>query len=104
MGPQYVVYCIYQRYHITPRYIKAAMANKIVHPEIRLEIGLMGSLFIPASVLIFGFTSRASIHWLAHSYNLISLLTPYVIGLSPLLAPLFTSLGYSSTSNPFLYT
>ncbi|KAJ6620281.1 major facilitator superfamily domain-containing protein [Mycena sp. CBHHK59/15] len=60
----YVVYCIYQKYHIAPRYIRAAMANKTVQPEIRLEIGLMASLLIPASVLIFGFTSRASIHWI----------------------------------------
>ncbi|KAJ6606381.1 major facilitator superfamily domain-containing protein [Mycena vulgaris] len=60
----YVVYCIYQRYHIMPRYIKAAMANKAVQPEIRLEIGLMASLFIPASMLIFGFTARANIHWI----------------------------------------
>ncbi|KAJ7168339.1 major facilitator superfamily domain-containing protein [Mycena crocata] len=60
----YIGYCIYQKYHITPRYIRAAMANRVVHPEIRLEIGLIASLFIPASVLIFGLTSRASIHWI----------------------------------------
>jgi hypothetical protein len=35
-----------------------------VAPEIRLEIGLVGSLFIPTSVLMFGFTSKASIHWI----------------------------------------
>jgi hypothetical protein len=35
-----------------------------VAPEIRLEIGLMASIFIPTSVLIFGFTSKASIHWI----------------------------------------
>jgi hypothetical protein len=44
-----------------PRYIKAG-GN--VAPEIRLEIGLIGSIFIPTSVLIFGFTSKANIHWI----------------------------------------
>jgi len=57
----YVVYCLYQKYHIAPRYAKAG-GN--VAPEIRLEIGLMASIFIPTSVLIFGFTSKASIHWI----------------------------------------
>ena len=58
---QYAVYCIYQKYHIAPRYAKAGGA---VAPEIRLEIGLIASIFIPTSVLIFGFTSKASIHWI----------------------------------------
>jgi DHA1 family multidrug resistance protein-like MFS transporter len=55
------VYCFYQKYHIEPRYVKA---RGNVAPEIRLEIGLIGSIFIPTSVLIFGFTSKASIHWI----------------------------------------
>jgi DHA1 family multidrug resistance protein-like MFS transporter len=50
-------------YHIAPRYARAAAAGKEVPPEIKLEIGLMASIFIPASVLIFGFTSKATIHW-----------------------------------------
>jgi DHA1 family multidrug resistance protein-like MFS transporter len=58
---QYVVYCLYQKYHIGPRYAKAG-GN--VAPEIRLEIGLIASLFIPTSVLMFGFTSKASISWI----------------------------------------
>jgi DHA1 family multidrug resistance protein-like MFS transporter len=57
----YVVYCLYQKYHIGPRYAKAG-GN--VAPEIRLEIGLVASLFIPTSVLMFGFTSKASISWI----------------------------------------
>jgi hypothetical protein len=52
-----------QMYHITPRYARAAAANKTVAPEIKLEIGLMASIFIPTSVLIFGFASKASIPW-----------------------------------------
>ena len=61
---QYTVYCLYQKYHIAPRYQRAEDAGKQVAPEIRLEIGLMGSIFIPTSVLIFGFASKESIHWI----------------------------------------
>ncbi|KAK0492776.1 major facilitator superfamily domain-containing protein [Armillaria luteobubalina] len=46
----------YPKYHIAPRYAKAA--------ETRPEIGLIASIFIPTSVLIFGFTSKESIHWM----------------------------------------
>jgi MFS transporter, DHA1 family, multidrug resistance protein len=35
-----------------------------VAPEIRLEIGLIASIFIPTSVLMFGFTSKPDIHWI----------------------------------------
>ena len=48
-------------YSSGPRYAKAG-GN--VAPEIRLEIGLIASLFIPTSVLMFGFTSKASISWI----------------------------------------
>ncbi|KAJ7791962.1 major facilitator superfamily domain-containing protein [Mycena olivaceomarginata] len=47
-----------------PRYARAAAANTEVAPEIRLEIGLMASIFIPTSVLIFGFASKSSVHWI----------------------------------------
>jgi len=57
----YAAYCVYQKYHIEPRYVKAGGA---VAPEIRLEIGLIGSIFIPTSLLMFGFTSKANIHWI----------------------------------------
>ncbi|KAJ7302986.1 major facilitator superfamily domain-containing protein [Mycena albidolilacea] len=60
----YTVYCLYQMYHIAPRYARAAAANKEVPPEIKLEIGLIASIFIPTSVLIFGFASKPSIHWI----------------------------------------
>ncbi|KAJ7802222.1 major facilitator superfamily domain-containing protein [Mycena olivaceomarginata] len=63
-GLTYTVYCIYQKYHIAPRYARAAAANTEVAPEIRLEIGLMASIFIPTSLLIFGFASKASVHWI----------------------------------------
>jgi DHA1 family multidrug resistance protein-like MFS transporter len=58
---QYAAYCLYQKYHIASRYAKAGGA---VAPEIRLEIGLIASIFIPTSVLMFGFTSKADIHWI----------------------------------------
>ncbi|KAJ7627407.1 major facilitator superfamily domain-containing protein [Roridomyces roridus] len=60
----YALYCLYQKYHINPRYARAEAAGKIVAPEIKLEIGLIGSIFIPTSVLIFGFASRTSVHWM----------------------------------------
>ncbi|KAF8077694.1 major facilitator superfamily domain-containing protein [Lyophyllum atratum] len=60
----YTAYCLYQMYHIEPRIRRAEAAGKEIAPEIRLEIGLMASLFIPTSVLIFGFASKESIHWI----------------------------------------
>ena len=58
---QYTAYCLYQKYYIGPLYVKT---GGMVPPEIRLEIGLMASIFIPTSILIFGFTSKADIHWI----------------------------------------
>jgi DHA1 family multidrug resistance protein-like MFS transporter len=60
---QYTVYCLYQMYHMAPRNARAAAAGKDLSPEIKLEIGLMASIFIPTSVLIFGFASKTTIHW-----------------------------------------
>ncbi|KAJ7778840.1 major facilitator superfamily domain-containing protein [Mycena maculata] len=60
----YTAYCLYQKYHIAPRYARALAVNTDVAPEIRLEIGLMASIFIPTSVLIFGFSSKASVPWI----------------------------------------
>ncbi|PBK69271.1 MFS general substrate transporter [Armillaria solidipes] len=60
----YFVYVLYQMYHIAPRYARADVEGKEIAPEIRLEIGLMASIFIPTSVLIFGFASKESIHWI----------------------------------------
>ncbi|KAJ6466087.1 hypothetical protein DFH09DRAFT_1346178 [Mycena vulgaris] len=52
------------KYHIAPCYARATAANTEVAPEIRLEIGLMASIFIPTSVLLFGSSSKASVHWI----------------------------------------
>ncbi|KAJ7650947.1 major facilitator superfamily domain-containing protein [Roridomyces roridus] len=56
-------YFLYQIYLIGPRYARAAAENKAVPPEILLEIGLLPAFFIPTSVMMFGFTAKASIHW-----------------------------------------
>ncbi|KAJ7052619.1 major facilitator superfamily domain-containing protein [Mycena amicta] len=50
--------------HSHPDFCEPEAANVEVAPEIRLEIGLIGSIFIPTSILIFGFASRASVHWI----------------------------------------
>ncbi|KAJ7778241.1 major facilitator superfamily domain-containing protein, partial [Mycena metata] len=60
----YAAYCIYQKYHIASRYARAAANNTDVAPEIRLEIGLIASIFIPTSLLIFGFSAKASVPWI----------------------------------------
>lgn len=60
----YTAYCLYQKYHLAPRSSRAEAAGKELAPEVRLEIGFMASIFIPTSVLIFGFASKESIHWI----------------------------------------
>ncbi|KAJ7785821.1 putative caffeine resistance protein [Mycena metata] len=60
----YALYCVYNIYHINPRAARAAADNKELSPEVKLEIGLLASIFIPTSILIFGFASKASIHWI----------------------------------------
>lgn len=39
------------------------VAKHGLKPEMLLEIGLMASVFIPVSLLMFGWTARASVHW-----------------------------------------
>ncbi|KAF7978666.1 hypothetical protein HWV62_45194 [Athelia sp. TMB] len=56
----YTVYALYNRYHMEPRMAR----NPNLAPEARLEIGLMASIFIPVSLFIFGWASRASVHWI----------------------------------------
>lgn len=38
--------------------------NGQIKPEKRMPIAIVGSLFVPASLLWFGWTARASIHWI----------------------------------------
>ncbi|KZP04822.1 MFS general substrate transporter [Athelia psychrophila] len=56
----YTFYVLYNRYHMEPRIAR----NPNLAPEARLEIGLMASIFIPISLFIFGWASRASVHWI----------------------------------------
>ena len=44
-----------------PRYEK----NPDLAPEARLELALFAAFFIPVSLFIFGWSSRASVHWIA---------------------------------------
>ncbi|KAE9398799.1 MFS general substrate transporter [Gymnopus androsaceus JB14] len=60
----YTFYALYQKLHIEPRADRATAAGKSLAPEVRLEIGLIASLFVPTSLLIFGFGSRENVHWI----------------------------------------
>ncbi|KAJ7036550.1 major facilitator superfamily domain-containing protein [Mycena alexandri] len=60
----YAFYCLYIIFHLDPRTARAAADNKELAPEVKLELGLMASISIPTSVLIFGFASKASIPWI----------------------------------------
>ncbi|KAG7085628.1 hypothetical protein E1B28_003175 [Marasmius oreades] len=56
----YIAYCLYLRYHFQPR----SDRNPDLVVEARLEFGLMASIFIPVSLLVFGWTARESVHWI----------------------------------------
>ncbi|KAJ4490822.1 major facilitator superfamily domain-containing protein [Lentinula aciculospora] len=60
----YIAYALYQKYLFEPRSIRAISQGAQLAPETRLEIGLIGSLCIPVSLFIFGFASRANVHWI----------------------------------------
>jgi DHA1 family multidrug resistance protein-like MFS transporter len=51
---------LYQKYHIEPRFVR----DGGLAPEVRLEVALIGGICIPISLFIFGWTSRADIHWI----------------------------------------
>ncbi|GAA5855523.1 hypothetical protein JCM8547_007870 [Rhodosporidiobolus lusitaniae] len=56
----YVLYCWYQLRYLNPRKER----NPHLGPEVYLELGLLASLVVPVSLLLFGWTSRAEIHWI----------------------------------------
>ncbi|KAJ3767819.1 major facilitator superfamily domain-containing protein [Lentinula raphanica] len=60
----FFIYIAYLKYHFQPRIIKAISTNTPFPPEALLELGLIASITIPLSLFLFGFTSRASIHWI----------------------------------------
>ncbi|PWN46852.1 MFS general substrate transporter [Violaceomyces palustris] len=57
-------YVAYLKYVYNPRFHRK-LAQGIMVPEDRLEIALFASIFIPISLLLFGWTSRSSVHWIA---------------------------------------
>ncbi|KAI5475408.1 MFS transporter, DHA1 family, multidrug resistance protein [Pseudohyphozyma bogoriensis] len=54
-------YILYQKYHMIPRIMK----NPELPPEARLELGIVAGCIVPISLFMFGWTSRASVHWMA---------------------------------------
>lgn len=53
-------YIAYQRYVVIPDFKKTG----ILVPESRLKVAIFGSFIVPIALLIFGWTSRASVHWM----------------------------------------
>ncbi|TNY24584.1 putative caffeine resistance protein [Rhodotorula diobovata] len=56
----FTFYVLYQKYHMNPR----ADRDPNLQPEARLEIALYAAPFIPASLLLFGWSARESVHWI----------------------------------------
>lgn len=57
--PKVAVYIWYQNHRLQPR-----MENDPnFRDEHRLEMGIPAGFFVPVSLLIFGWTSRESVHW-----------------------------------------
>ncbi|GAA5851013.1 hypothetical protein JCM9279_005258 [Rhodotorula babjevae] len=56
----FTAYWAYQKYHMNPRMER----DPDLKPEARLEIALIAAPFIPASLLIFGWSARESVHWM----------------------------------------
>lgn len=60
MFRQFAAYVAYNKYHMEPRYAR----NPDLAPETRLELALVAACFIPVSLLMFGWSSRESVHWI----------------------------------------
>jgi DHA1 family multidrug resistance protein-like MFS transporter len=61
-----VAYALYLRYFFIPRARQEhAEKGKPVEPEAWLQAGLVGVWGVPAGLLIFAWTARADIHWIA---------------------------------------
>lgn len=56
---QFILYVLYQHYHLRPRILN----DPNFAPENRLELGLVAGAFIPISLLMFGWGARESVHW-----------------------------------------
>ncbi|KAH8927002.1 MFS general substrate transporter [Atractiella rhizophila] len=53
-------YAAFQYYHVEPKFRRTG----VLVPEERLQVALVASLFIPVSLLLFGWLSRPSVHWM----------------------------------------
>ncbi len=56
----YTAYALYQYYHLQPR----SEREGGLEPEVRLEIGFIGSFLVPIATLMFGWSARESVHWI----------------------------------------
>ncbi|BGP46833.1 hypothetical protein JCM10450v2_002683 [Rhodotorula kratochvilovae] len=57
----FTFYVLYQKWHMAPRMAR----NPNLQPESRLELALFAAPFIPISLLVFGWTAREDVHWMA---------------------------------------
>ncbi|BGP30830.1 hypothetical protein JCM10296v2_002587 [Rhodotorula toruloides] len=58
--PTFIGYYFYQT-----RYMALRMAkNPNLAPEARLELAMIGAVFVPVSLFIFGWSARADVHWI----------------------------------------
>lgn len=56
-------YWIYVRVRLEPLYTDPKKKDKL-KPEISMEVACVGCFFIPASMFLFGWSARASVHWI----------------------------------------
>lgn len=62
----YIALVIYTLYYFQPRLdrLNAIPGGPGAQPEEQLRLGLISGAFIPISLLVFGWTSRESVHWI----------------------------------------
>lgn len=58
--PTLLGYFAYQKYSVIPEFKRTGT----LIPESRLKVAIFGSFFIPFALLTFGWTARASVHWI----------------------------------------
>ncbi|ORY74325.1 putative caffeine resistance protein [Leucosporidium creatinivorum] len=84
----FIAYVLYQHYHLRPRVLN----DPDFAPENRLELGLVAGAFIPISLLMFGWSARASVHWIVPVIGA-ALYLPGVFGLFQVIL-LYLSIGW----------
>ncbi|KAK4053477.1 hypothetical protein OIV83_001644 [Microbotryomycetes sp. JL201] len=91
----YIAYVVYQRRHIIPR-----LEDPSFRQEHRLELGIAAGIFIPVSLLIFGWTARPQVHWFWPIFGA-ALYTPGIYLVSQTLV-LYTLAVYPSHASSIL--